>query len=80
MCGYTLADLRGKKPGAVLQGPATEQNVVRGFHRAIQARQPFECTITNYMRDQTPYRAHIKMRPVFRAGQLIQFKAEERKL
>jgi PAS domain S-box-containing protein len=81
MCGYTLAELRGRKPGEVLQGSKTEQDLVEEFRRAILERRPFECTLTNYMRDGSKYRVHIKMHPVFdEAGNLIQFKAIERKL
>jgi PAS domain S-box-containing protein len=81
MCGYSLAELKGKKPGEVLQGKATEQKEVREFRQAIQERRPHECTMTNYMRDGTAYRVHIKMFPVFDAGgELVQFKAIEEKI
>jgi PAS domain S-box-containing protein len=81
MCGYAIADLRGKKPGDVLQGPETEQDVVEEFRAAIRERRPFECTITNYASDKTTYRVHIEMFPIFDgAGRLTQFKAIENKL
>jgi PAS domain S-box-containing protein len=81
MCGYTLAELRGKKPGEVLQGAETEQDVVAEFRRAIQERRPFQCDITNYMKDGSSYRVHIEMFPIFDgAGRLTNFKAIESKL
>ena len=64
MCGYTLHDLIGKTPGSILQGPATEQKIVRSFHRAIAAQRPFECVMTNYDSNQNLYRVHIEMNPI----------------
>ena len=81
MCGYTLDYLRGKKPGDILQGPATEQKVVRAFHRAIQDRKPFDCIITNYHANRTIYRVHIEMTPIIdSAGKLTSFHALEERV
>lgn len=80
MCGYSLAELKGKKPGEVLQGPETEQEIVRDFRKAIRARQPFECVITNYDAKGRTYRVHIAMRPIFKKDELIGFEADEEKV
>jgi PAS domain S-box-containing protein len=81
MCGYSLSQLKGRKPGEVLQGEKTEPEKVEEFRSAMRERRPLECTITNYMRDGSLYRVHIKMFPVFdQTGELIQFKAIERKV
>jgi PAS domain S-box-containing protein len=81
MCGYSEKDLLGKKPGAVLQGPATEPGIVAEFHDAIARRIPFDCTITNYHASGRTYRVHIQMTPLFdRAGQHTGFRAIERRL
>lgn len=78
MCGYSLAELHGKKPGEVLQGPQTEPEIVRAFHEAIRQQRSFECTITNYHKNGTAYRVHIKCDPIFDGnGQLVQFRAVE---
>jgi len=81
MCGYSLGDLYGRKPGDVLQGPDTDRDVVDEFRRAIKERRPFQCDLTNYAKDGTEYRVHIEMFPIFDpAGRLANFKAIERKI
>lgn len=79
MCGYQPKEMIGKTPGAVLQGPKTEQPIIREFRRAIRARRAFECTMTNYHKDGSTYRVHIKMEPIFKRKKLTGFKAEEQK-
>lgn len=80
MCGYTLREIRGKKPGEVLQGPATEKDVVRNFRKAIKAVKPFTCTMTNYDKQKTVYRAYIQMRPLFEGPRHVGFEATEKRL
>jgi PAS domain S-box-containing protein len=81
MCGYSEKDLLGQKPGDVLQGKATEPDVVRAFRAAIKEIRPYECTMTNYDSRGRVYRVHIKMHPLFgAAGNHVGFRAVERKL
>jgi PAS domain S-box-containing protein len=81
MCGYSLAQLRGRKPGQLLQGPETERAIIDEFSDAIAQRRYLECTMTNYDASRKLYRAHIKMYPVFDPlGTLIQFRAIAEKL
>lgn len=78
MCGYSLEELRGKKPGDMLQGPATEREVIEQFREALREQAPFECTLTNYHKNGSTYRVHIKCDPVFDAkGRLEKFRAVE---
>jgi PAS domain S-box-containing protein len=83
MCGYSLEELRGKKPGDILQGPATEQEIVEQFREALRNQAPFECEITNYRKggsnreDRSTYRVHIKCEPIFNKGRLVQYRAVE---
>lgn len=82
MCGYSLKELRGKKPGDVLR-PKTldaELPIVSEFRRAILKQQPFECTLTNYHKSGRPYRVEIKMEPIFKGRELTGFKARERRV
>lgn len=82
MCGYPLEKLRGRKPGALLQGPETERDIIDEFSDAIAARRYFECpSLTNYHADGTLYRVRIKMHPIFDSfSTLIEFRAIEEKL
>jgi PAS domain S-box-containing protein len=78
MCGYSLRELKGRKPGDLLQGPATEKAIVGAFRAAIRSGRAFTCTMTNYNKKRTPYRVEIKMVPVREKKRLVGFRAEER--
>lgn len=78
MCGYSLSELRGKKPGHILQGKATDKKTVAKFRESIETRKPFVGTLINYHKDGSPYRVRIKMHPVFdKDKHLLAFEAEE---
>jgi PAS domain S-box-containing protein len=81
MCGYELPELRGRKPGDLLQGPATESAAVNRIRAAIRAREACRETLTNYHKDGTCYRAEVRILPVLDdAGAPLWFVARERKL
>lgn len=57
--GYTLQEVKGKKPGSFLQGPATDPATREYLRRQIAAGESFDCEILNYKKDGTPYWLHI---------------------
>jgi len=81
MCGYTLDELKGRKPGHLLQGPATDRTAVERLRVALQARQPCRETLLNYHKDGTTYHVDIRVAPVLDdAGQPCWLVARERKV
>ena len=62
--GYTLDDVLGRRPGDVLQGPATDPEAVRMMSERLRARQGFTTEIVNYSRHDVPYWVRIEVRPV----------------
>jgi len=81
MCGHSLAELRGRKPGHVLQGPETDRAVVDRIRHALRARQACHETLVNYHKDGSQYRADVRITPVLDdAGEPLWFVAKERKL
>ena len=62
--GYTLEEIRGKKPGQVLQGPGSDLEAVGRIRQAIAEGRSCEETLTNYTKSQAPYTVHIKIDPV----------------
>lgn len=81
MCGYSLEELRGRKPGHVLQGPATDPAAVARVRDALRARRACRETLVNYHKDGTPYRADVRIAPFLGdAGELLWFVARERRL
>jgi PAS domain S-box-containing protein len=70
VCGYTLPELRGKKPGRILQGPSSDPIAEQQLHEAIQTAKPCECTILNYKKDGTPYTVKISLGPIYEGMKL----------
>ncbi len=81
MCGYTLEELRGRKPGHILQGPGTDPASVDRIRGALRARRACRETLVNYHKDGTAYRADVRILPVLDdAGEVLWFVAKERRL
>jgi len=62
--GYTLDEVRGKKPGQVLQGPGSDFQAVSRIRQAIAEGRSCEETLTNYTKAGEPYIVHIKIDPI----------------
>jgi PAS domain S-box-containing protein len=76
-CGYGFEEVRGRKPGRLLQGPASDQDTVQHMRRAVATASEFECKIINYRKNGTPYTAQIMLSPLTEAGKLAGFLAVE---
>jgi PAS domain S-box-containing protein len=64
LCGYDLAELRGVKPGKVLQGPGTERKAVAQLRAAIAGQRPCSVSILNYHKSGEPYLAQVEVTPL----------------
>ena len=81
MCGFTLAELMGRKPGHLLQGPATDRTTVERIRGALRARTACQETLVNYHKDGSPYRVEVRIDPILDdGGQPLWYVARERKL
>jgi PAS domain S-box-containing protein len=79
LTGYTLREVLGQKPGALLQGPGTSPDTVQYMRRSLEQRGGFTAEVLNYDRERRPYWVHIEVQPLFDAqGQLTHFMAIER--
>jgi len=72
LSGYTLEELRGKKPGAVLQGADSDPLVVARMSDALQRAESFNVDIINYSRDGRPYWVSINCNPMRDADGALQ--------
>ena len=81
LCGYQFEEIRGRKPGALLQGPETTTESVLALRNAIRSRQGCSVEMVNYHKNQTTYRVQIDLAPQFNLlGELEGFEAVEHKL
>jgi PAS domain S-box-containing protein len=64
MCGYSLAELEGKKLGPLLQGPATDIAAVMRIRAALDAEGASRETLVNYHKDGSPYLVEIAITPI----------------
>jgi len=66
--GYTLADLAGRKPGEVLQGPETDRAAVARISALLSEGRPFDAELLNYTRSGEPYWVQMHITPIFDSG------------
>ena len=81
LCGFTFEEIRGRKPGSLLQGPDTTAESIEVLREGIRSRVPCEVEMVNYHKDKSAYRVHIELTPLCdRSGNHVGFQATERKL
>lgn len=77
MTGYTLEEVRGKKP-SLLQGRNTEKPVVSRIRASLEKKIQFHDRITNYRKNGEEYICSLTVHPVFDfEGKLLNFVAFE---
>ncbi|MCS7005714.1 MAG: PAS domain S-box protein [Cytophagales bacterium] len=64
LTGYTLEHIKGKKPGALLQGPDTDPEAVRKIREGLRIKAPFYAEILNYHRLGLPYWVNLQITPI----------------
>jgi PAS domain S-box-containing protein len=81
MCGYSLPELSGRKPGQLLQGPDTDPAEVQRIRNALRTRGACEAALVNYHKDGTRYHVAIRLAPILDDdGQAVWFVAREQKI
>jgi len=53
--GYSLDEMKGKKPGHILQGPETNPETIIYIRKQIEKGEPFVCEILNYHKNGNTY-------------------------
>lgn len=64
LCGYTLVELKGRKPGQLLQGAETDFAAVERIRIALRKTQSIRETLVNYHKDGSRYVVDIKIVPI----------------
>ncbi|WP_262902619.1 PAS domain-containing sensor histidine kinase [Pontibacter aydingkolensis] len=79
MMGYTLDELKGKKPGQVLQGFETDQDTVQVISKKLQLGLPFNAKLLNYTKAGDKKWVSIDITPIRNeSGKISQFVALQR--
>jgi PAS domain S-box-containing protein len=72
--GFSLGEVKGKKPGPMLQGPATDHATISMMREKISKGEEFHTEILNYSKTGDKYWLHLDVQPIFdRFGRLQQF-------
>ncbi len=61
--GYTLEEVKGKKPGAFLQGKDSDPDSIRYMSESIKNGLAFNCVLLNYNKSGEPFWARIIAQP-----------------
>ena len=74
LSGYSFEEVRGRKPGEVLQGKNTSPDTKKRIRDNLANRTPFYDEILNYDNRGNPYWISLAINPVFdQQGQLSKF-------
>lgn len=81
LCGRPLAEMAGRKPGQVLQGPQTDPATIERIRQALRDRQPCRAELVNYHKDGSRYRVDAQICPFLDdEGRPVWYVARERRL
>ncbi|MEO6006165.1 MAG: PAS domain-containing protein [Opitutus sp.] len=76
MTGYTVAEVKGRKPGHFLQGPGTDPAAIAQLRAAVAAGERCYVEILNYTKSRHAYWQIVDMEPIHDAnGKLVNWMA-----
>lgn len=65
LTGYSLNEVKGLKPGRILQGPETDQATIKRITENLRKRESFTEEIINYSKSGRKYWLRLDISPVF---------------
>lgn len=65
LSGFTLAEVKGKKPGSVLQREQTDKATINRISQKLKTKEPFYEEILNFDKDEVPYWIVLSVNPIF---------------
>lgn len=78
LTGYSAQEAIGQNPGALLQGPATDDSAKQLIGEMLRARQAVSVELLNYHKDGHAYWINLEIDPVFDdRGELVHFVATQ---
>lgn len=73
LTGYSLEEVKGRKPGSFLQGPETDPDSIAKIRHHLHERTPFYDEILNYRKDGSLYWTSLSINPVIKEGVLLNY-------
>lgn len=74
MTGYSFDEVKGKKPGDILQGKLTDAKTKKEIRESIKAHKPLYTEILNYHKNGDSYWVSLAINPVFdKEGKIERF-------
>ena len=70
LSGYSLAEVRGRPGGELLQASPTASVTIAEMRAAVQARHGFKAEVLNYTKMHTPFWVALEIQPLFEGGRL----------
>ena len=64
LTGYTLPEVRGRKPGSMLQGPLTSMRAIADMREGVRSRKGFNVEVINYNKSGNSFWSHIEVQPL----------------
>ncbi len=72
--GYTLDEVKNRKPNEILNGPETNIETVNCLVKSMEEQKPFTCTLLTYNKSGSKYWVRIQGQPLRnKSGELIGF-------
>jgi PAS domain S-box-containing protein len=71
LCGWTLAEVKGRNPGDFLDGPGTDSQVSMRISRLLYSGEKIKEELLNYHKNGTPYLARMEIATVRNAGEQV---------
>ena len=64
MCGYSLSELRGQRPGQLLHGSLTDLKALKRLRKAVRSMKIKTEELINYHKDGHPYWVRLTISPI----------------
>ncbi len=62
--GYTFDEIKGRRPGEILHGPATSADALRRINEAADAGRPFKGEMLNYTKSGSAHWVELDIQPL----------------
>lgn len=73
MTGYKMMELKGEKPGKILQGAGTSKDIIKKISQRLKKHLPVTEVLKNYRKDGTTFWINMDITPVIKDGKLVNF-------